>query len=524
MTALSQQIQQESSSQILNDTDTYSMAVPTYQQAKRSISLYRKSKRSVKDRSRRYSTPVAQNTDYEGVNHGIHKALTDSTGSERKADDALPLLPLSSTDVPIYDDPVSMCGADLASLKEGGHYKHTDSIIYDVPVTPNEEQPRLRTRQSAPQLNDMFTQIEDEEGYVSVPVPMERVSSRWPLPAASTDVTEMTETQEHPDGGAGTDYQNVSAIPLTPDEDAVLPTMLHQSISIEESPQDPAELQAEYYALESAGNLSSLEATSPCPLHAMPTIELYLQSLNIKPHERSSSSLSSEVKSLDSRHPSEKSKEAAHQHNKETVPICNMGYTDENCTTPIKRDAETQHSDLHAYDTLKHEYWRHPPDIKLTTYTSQSPPVKQNFVQRKLHANNEQQSELIGGNTISSEEFDQDLTSKGDHIQTQMFVLQKMQKTLEVMQAAYAHMPNVSHSTETASSEVHSNIDTPQRNLDQVGIELPEFSLNSPGTTQLPGHEETITKCLGELWTTASRCWLIILLFFQMKFQPKHNL
>lgn len=496
VSALSQNTQQGKSGQFLNDTDTYSKAVPYPQgNAKRSISLYRKSKKSLKDKHRRYSTPDQnpdQETDYEFFDYGI-ATLANSAEPERKANDSLPSLPSTST--PVYDNPIPAAVTEFAERE--GHYESTDSIYETV---SEEQPPPIPARLISDKSVWSTSQIEDEEGYISVPAPMERVAT------IETPVT-VSQDINLPDEG-GQDYQNVSAnLPSlsTSDGDSVPSIMLHQSLSIEDEATGEAALakiEADYHAIESTGNLSSLEATSPRPLHAMATIESYFQSLFLSAHgvqHGSLSPISSDDKSsLNNLCPESGANNTcttseAPQHLTNEVPTATMalGATlDDNSLNTAKVDI--QDSPLHAYDTLQHEYWRHSPD----KFTS---PVRHDFVLREqplVHDGQESFHEPTGhrfthtaASTSLQGEFTNDLSCK-DHIPTQMFMLslQKMQQALEAMQDAYIYMPH------SASNKAHDE----QHNLGEQPSADATDHLVLGEMCSVADPQEIMTRCLSE--------------------------
>lgn len=486
MTALSQNILQENGSQILNVMDTYSTTVPAPQgNTKRSTSLYRKTKRSQKDKSRRFSTPVqtsSQDADYEGIDCS---ALASSTGPQRKANDSLPSLPLAMHKSAVYKDPIPVYEAVVseATEQEDEHYECPDSIYEE--------------------------KFEDEEGYVSVSPPTERVTVPSERTGATVaDIPANPGTQESPDENTtlSLDYQNVQTIypRLSTDESTSKPVpsiVLYQSVKAENSEEirdeivDPVEFSG--LQVESVGNLSSLEASSPCPLHAMATIESYLQSLHLNPdlqvNQKLPSPLSSESKL-------ERCYNDFLQENNTCTTEEHQAVSNENMNTANSVLDDTsptsRHIQPHAYDILRHEYWRQSGNT-FSTCTSRSPPARLDLALTKEpeQQSHGQQFQQFHDNPSASAS----VSVQGDHIQMQMLMLQKMQQALEAMQVAYAHLPNMTHSAETTSNTGHGNEETSldQTNIVQDRVSPPKTLWNNV-VPQLLDPRETMSRCLSK--------------------------
>lgn len=178
-------------------------------------------------------------------------------------------------------------------------------------------------------------------------------------------------------------------------------TAFSRSISMEEErtalylslndPMDPVEhsrLQDDCQSLVSLGNLSSLEATSPCPL---PSIMCYLQSLRLD------------------------------------IP------QGENHLSPLLSDDELDTGFPVSSKAHSSKKEKQPHRLQLSNESSNSSP-------KKLK---------LACDLPSHSQHTQD-SRKKDQIQT--FMLQKMEQALEAMQAAYAYMPYISPESETPAS------------------------------------------------------------------------
>lgn len=483
----------------------------TYQKVKISrrpdSMLYRKSLRVIPER--RFSTPISyqipdneiieQNPSYYNSQRACQEKYK-FISQERKADDSLPSLPVSTectADI-VYDEiqdfaanssyPTTIqCANDdnesgYDDIVQQENLNNEDTAIKEEQPPPIP--PKLRARQSVAQ-DIIFSQMissEDEEGYVSVTQtqPAEEIDSQ-PQPLFNAALPSTTPDDE---ASVSLDSQNSVTVHSTMSTagNTSVPILTYSS---EESPlsfisdnsMDPVEharLLGECNAHISLGSLSSLEPIkSPCSPHGLSSVENYFHILYHhpsreinSPHHKLSPLHESESGS-DSNPPENKGeiktplKEATNvvtHHQTEVIPVTAnksplpTSDSTSTCTTTLQPDD----FDLHPYDKLQH--WTSQAGNKDSVNFSHSPPPRQKFDFGKLrerksftspqhNPTSPQRSFLLTGVPLDAKH-----SSKRDPLEIQTCMLEKMQQALEAMQAAYAYMPYMSPEAEIATT------------------------------------------------------------------------